>query len=104
MIDLDYYSTVEELMEVGPERLKEVGRSFYIFYQSPIQIDNGVELKLILFEATLYFHYPYMVVLSVFELLKLQITTKIKNQKGFDYMNICLLFALCTCISCYLQI
>lgn len=23
-IDLDYYSTVEELMEVGPERLKEV--------------------------------------------------------------------------------
>lgn len=24
-IDLDYYSTVEELMEVGPERLKEVG-------------------------------------------------------------------------------
>lgn len=23
-IDLDYYSTIEELMEVGPERLKEV--------------------------------------------------------------------------------
>ena len=23
-IDLDYYSTVEELLEVGPERLKEV--------------------------------------------------------------------------------
>lgn len=23
-IDLDYYSTVEELMEVGPEKLKEV--------------------------------------------------------------------------------
>lgn len=23
-IDLDYYSTVEELIEVGPERLKEV--------------------------------------------------------------------------------
>lgn len=24
VIDLDYYSTVEELMEVGPEMLKEV--------------------------------------------------------------------------------
>lgn len=24
VIDLDYYSTVEELMEVGPEKLKEV--------------------------------------------------------------------------------
>ena len=24
MIDLDYYSTVEELMELGPEKLKEV--------------------------------------------------------------------------------
>lgn len=25
VIDLDYYSSVEELVEVGPERLKEVG-------------------------------------------------------------------------------
>lgn len=25
VVDLDYYSTVEELVEVGPERLKEVG-------------------------------------------------------------------------------
>lgn len=24
VLDLDYYSTVEELMEVGPEKLKEV--------------------------------------------------------------------------------
>lgn len=24
VIDLDYYSTIEELMEVGPEKLKEV--------------------------------------------------------------------------------
>lgn len=24
VIDLDYYSTVEELMEVGPDKLKEV--------------------------------------------------------------------------------
>lgn len=24
-IDLDYYSTVEELIELGPEKLKEVG-------------------------------------------------------------------------------
>ncbi|KAM2007101.1 hypothetical protein ACFX15_002060 [Malus domestica] len=28
MIDLDYYSTVEELMEVGPEKLKEVRVTF----------------------------------------------------------------------------
>lgn len=27
VIDLDYYSTVEELMEVAPEKLKEVGLS-----------------------------------------------------------------------------
>lgn len=25
IVDLDYYSTVEELMELGPEKLKEVG-------------------------------------------------------------------------------
>lgn len=31
MIDLDYYSAVAELVEVGPERLKEVGHSIYIF-------------------------------------------------------------------------
>ena len=28
-IDLDYYSTVEELMEVGPEKLKEVPPYLY---------------------------------------------------------------------------
>lgn len=28
IIDLDYYSTVEELMEVGPEKLKEVSHFF----------------------------------------------------------------------------
>jgi splicing factor 3A subunit 3 len=27
VIDLDYYSTVEELMEVAPEKLKEVNLS-----------------------------------------------------------------------------
>lgn len=27
VIDLDYYSSVEELMEVGPEKLKEVQNS-----------------------------------------------------------------------------
>lgn len=31
VIDLDYYSSVEELMEVGPEKLKEVS-----FFPSPI--------------------------------------------------------------------
>lgn len=29
VIDLDYYSTVEELMEVRPEKLKEVGAFFF---------------------------------------------------------------------------
>ena len=28
VIDLDYYSTVEELMELGPEKLKEVIKIF----------------------------------------------------------------------------
>lgn len=31
VIDLDYYSTVEELMEVGPEKLKEVKAVKVIF-------------------------------------------------------------------------
>lgn len=29
MIDLDYYSTVEELIELGPEKLKEVCHLLY---------------------------------------------------------------------------
>lgn len=32
-LDLEYYSTVEELMEVGPEKLKEVcSLPFTVFY------------------------------------------------------------------------
>lgn len=31
VIDLDYYSTVEELIEVGPEKLKEVRFCFHFF-------------------------------------------------------------------------
>lgn len=34
VIDLDYYSTVEELMEVAPEKLKEVSLSFSLIYLS----------------------------------------------------------------------
>ena len=30
VIDLDYYSTVEELVEVGPEKLKEVRSFFFV--------------------------------------------------------------------------
>lgn len=38
LIDLDYYNTVEELMEVGPEKLKEVGLLFIFFPFEPIHL------------------------------------------------------------------
>jgi len=32
VLDLDYYSTVEELIEVGPEKLKEVKSSLFSLF------------------------------------------------------------------------
>jgi splicing factor 3A subunit 3 len=37
VIDLDYYSTVEELMEVGPEKLKEVSLSPLFLFTQVVQ-------------------------------------------------------------------
>lgn len=42
-IDLDYYSTVEELMEVGAERLKEVGLRIQCFI-SCLYVNSNLSL------------------------------------------------------------
>lgn len=50
-LDLDYYSSMEELMEVGPEKLKEVCISFYLL----VDLSHATFLLFFMDFAVLFF-------------------------------------------------